>query len=451
MVGLVKEDGKPLVRAYSIASPSWHEELEFYSIKVPDGPLTSRLQNIKVGDQVLIGRKPTGTLVLDGLKPGKRLYMLGTGTGLAPWLSLARDPEVYDRFETVVVTHTVREVPTSTTRACSSANCRGRDPLRGDRRQAEVLPDGHPRRVPHQGRITDLITSGQMFADLGLPPFDKDVDRVMLCGGPSVLVDLKQQLLDSATSRARSPRPATSCSNAPSSRPSRSVPCRDRATVSPDPPGAATLGAGEGPGGGDCNASCIASVRAARSLNCRVTPETGSRTVAPVRKPESFASLPDLARTDVPEQRLAVALVARLTVVAAVAGVQREEVARVVVGDRHPVPEEAGIAAAYVRSASQQRLAIELRRDAGGLSLHRRRVGIDPGRERRSVGSQIGRLAHDGVGQAAAGRDLELAQLPGRAQFHLVGAQLVQRVAVGLGGVAPRPLKRSVIVCSAVL
>src|SRR3954469_20796047 len=109
MVGLVVE-GRPLVRAYSIASPSWHEELEFYSIKVPDGPLTSRLQNIKVGDPVLIGRKPTGTLVLDGLKPGKRLYMLGTGTGLAPWLSLARDPEVYDRFETVVVTHTVREV-----------------------------------------------------------------------------------------------------------------------------------------------------------------------------------------------------------------------------------------------------------------------------------------------------------------------------------------------------
>ena len=95
MVGLEKEDGKPLVRAYSIASPSWAEELEFYSIKVPDGPLTSRLQHLKVGDQVLIGRKPTGTLVLDGLRPGKRLYMLGTGTGLAPWLSLARDPEVY--------------------------------------------------------------------------------------------------------------------------------------------------------------------------------------------------------------------------------------------------------------------------------------------------------------------------------------------------------------------
>src|SRR6201995_4841147 len=109
MVGLVKEDGKPLVGGYSIASPAWHDELEFYSIKVADGPLTSRLQKIKVGDQVLVGRKPTGTLVLDGLKPGKRLYMLGTGTGLAPWLSLARDPEVYERFDQVIVTHTVRE------------------------------------------------------------------------------------------------------------------------------------------------------------------------------------------------------------------------------------------------------------------------------------------------------------------------------------------------------
>eukprot|EP01036_Dinobryon_divergens_P004208 gene4208-5559_t len=99
------EDGKPLVRAYSIASPSWHEELEFYSIKVPDGPLTSRLQNIKVGDQVLIGRKPTGTLVLDGLKPGKRLYMLGTGTGLAPWLSLARESADPDRDSWIIERH----------------------------------------------------------------------------------------------------------------------------------------------------------------------------------------------------------------------------------------------------------------------------------------------------------------------------------------------------------
>ena len=197
MVGLMKDDGKPLVRAYSIASPSWHEELEFYSIKVPDGPLTSRLQNIKVGDQVLIGRKPTGTLVLDGLKPGKRLYMLGTGTGLAPWLSLARDPEVYDRFDDVIVTHTVRAV----------ADLNYADLLGHELAEDEILGElSGPKlryyptvtREPFktQGRITNLIASGQLFRDLDLPPFDPAVDRIMLCGGPSVLADLKQQLLD---------------------------------------------------------------------------------------------------------------------------------------------------------------------------------------------------------------------------------------------------------------
>jgi ferredoxin--NADP+ reductase len=197
MVGLMKDDGKPLLRAYSIASPSWHEELEFYSIKVPDGPLTSRLQNIKVGDQVLIGRKPTGTLVLDGLKPGKRLYMLGTGTGLAPWLSLARDPEVYDRFDDVIVTHTVRRV----------ADLNYADLLDHELAQDEILGELIGPKLKYyptvtrepfktQGRITDLIASGQMFRDLDLPPFNPAEDRVMLCGGPSVLVDLKQQLLD---------------------------------------------------------------------------------------------------------------------------------------------------------------------------------------------------------------------------------------------------------------
>jgi ferredoxin/flavodoxin---NADP+ reductase len=197
MVGLQKEDGKPLVRAYSIASPSWHEELEFYSIKVADGPLTSRLQNIKVGDQVLIGRKPTGTLVLDGLKPGKRLYMLGTGTGLAPWLSLARDPEVYDRFESVVVTHTVREV-----QDLNYAELFEKD-LKEDEILSELIGDKlkyYPTVTREdfrtKGRITDLIESGKLFSDLGLPPFNPAEDRVMLCGGPSVLVDLKQQLLD---------------------------------------------------------------------------------------------------------------------------------------------------------------------------------------------------------------------------------------------------------------
>ncbi|MDB5435240.1 MAG: ferredoxin-NADP reductase, partial [Phenylobacterium sp.] len=158
---------------------------------------TSRLQKIKVGDEVVVGRKPTGTLVLDGLKPGKRLYMLGTGTGLAPWLSLARDPEVYERFDQVIVTHTVRNV----------ADLNYRELLSGALAEDEILGELIAPKLRYyptvtrepfqtQGRITDLIASGQLFRDLGNPPFDKAVDRVMLCGGPSVLTDLKQQLLD---------------------------------------------------------------------------------------------------------------------------------------------------------------------------------------------------------------------------------------------------------------
>jgi ferredoxin--NADP+ reductase len=195
MVGLMTEEGRPLVRAYSVASPSWHEELEFYSIKVQDGPLTSRLQKIKVGDEVLIGRKPTGTLVLDGLRPGKRLYMLGTGTGLAPWLSLARDPEVYERFDEVIVTHTVREVADLNYRQLFEHD------LPNDEHLGELIapklkyyPTVTRETFRTQGRITDLIASGQMFRDLGTPPLDPKVDRLMLCGGPSVLADLKVQL-----------------------------------------------------------------------------------------------------------------------------------------------------------------------------------------------------------------------------------------------------------------
>lgn len=194
MVGL-EVDGKPLVRAYSIASPAWHDELEFYSIKVQNGPLTSRLQNIKVGDEVLIGKKPTGTLVLDGLKPGKRLYMLGTGTGLAPWLSLARDPDVYERFETVVVTHTVRQVSDLNYRELFETELPN-DEILGEIVAPKLRYYPTVTREPFktQGRITDLIASGQIFQDLGLPPLNPAEDRVMLCGGPSVLADLKVQL-----------------------------------------------------------------------------------------------------------------------------------------------------------------------------------------------------------------------------------------------------------------
>jgi ferredoxin--NADP+ reductase len=185
------------VRAYSIASPSWDDSLEFYSIKVQDGPLTSRLQKIQVGDQVLVGRKPTGTLVLDGLTPGKRLYMLGTGTGLAPWLSLAREPEVYERFDEVIVTHTVRNV----------ADLNYRDMLDGGLRDDEILgeligdklryyPTVTREPFKTQGRITNLIASGQIFEDLGVPPLDPAADRLMMCGGPSVLADLKALVLE---------------------------------------------------------------------------------------------------------------------------------------------------------------------------------------------------------------------------------------------------------------
>jgi len=197
MVGLMKEDGKPLVRAYSIASPSWHDELEFYSIKVPDGPLTSRLQSIKVGDQVLVGRKPTGTLVLDGLRPGKRLYMLGTGTGLAPWLSLAREPDVYERFDEVIVTHTVRQVADLNYRQLLETDLPN-DPDLGELigPKLRYYPTVTREEFKTRGRITDLIASGKIFQDLGVPPLDPATDRLMLCGGPAVLADLKQLLLD---------------------------------------------------------------------------------------------------------------------------------------------------------------------------------------------------------------------------------------------------------------
>ena len=197
MVGLQLPDGKPLVRAYSIASSTEDEQLEFYSIKVQDGPLTSRLQHIKVGDQVLVGKKPTGTLVLDGLRPGKRLYLVGTGTGLAPWLSLVRDPEVYSRFDEVIVTHTVREVRDLSYRDFFESH------LKSDARVGELAaaklryyPSATREPFKYEGRITDLIASGKLFRDLDVPPLDPKVDRLMLCGGPALLADLKTMLTE---------------------------------------------------------------------------------------------------------------------------------------------------------------------------------------------------------------------------------------------------------------
>lgn len=196
MIG-IEVDGKPLVRAYSIVSPAWADELEFYSIKVQDGPLTSRLQHLRVNDRLLVGRKATGTLVLDGLTPGRRLYLLGTGTGLAPFLALVRDPEVYERFETVVVTHTCRQVADLSYRDLLEFEL-GQDELIGEQARAKFRYYPTVTREPFktEGRITDLMASGKMTRDLGLPALDPAQDRLMLCGGPSVLASLKQVLTD---------------------------------------------------------------------------------------------------------------------------------------------------------------------------------------------------------------------------------------------------------------
>jgi len=194
MIGLMV-DGKPLLRAYSIVSANYEEHLEFLSIKVPDGPLTSRLQHIQVGDKILVGRKPTGTLVVDYLLPGKRLYLFATGTGLAPFMSIVRAPETYERFDRVVLVHGVRQV------AELAYNDYLNELLPEHELLAEIIggklayyPTVTREAFPTQGRITDLITSGKLFADLGEPPLDPAEDRAMLCGSPSMLRDLKRML-----------------------------------------------------------------------------------------------------------------------------------------------------------------------------------------------------------------------------------------------------------------
>ncbi len=194
MIGL-RVNGKPLLRAYSVVSANYEEHLEFLSIKVPDGPLTSRLQHIQVGDTLVVGRKPTGTLVVDYLLPGKRLYLFGTGTGLAPFMSIVRDPETYDRFEQVVLVHGVREVAELAYRAYLTKELPQHDIL-GElvRDKLRYYPTVTREPFEHQGRITDLINSGRMAADLGLPALDPVHDRAMLCGSPAMLKDLKALL-----------------------------------------------------------------------------------------------------------------------------------------------------------------------------------------------------------------------------------------------------------------
>ena len=194
MIGLPSETpgGKPILRAYSIASPAWAEELEFFSIKVADGPLTSRLQKIQVGDQILLAKKPTGTLVLDALTPGERLYLIGTGTGLAPWLSVARDPDAYERYGKVIVAHTVRETRDLAYRDFFETELKS-DELLGEMVAEQLVYYPTVTREPfvHAGRITDLARSGQLFRDLGLDQdrFDRTRDRVMLCGSMAMIKD----------------------------------------------------------------------------------------------------------------------------------------------------------------------------------------------------------------------------------------------------------------------
>jgi ferredoxin--NADP+ reductase len=192
MIGL-EVDGRPLLRAYSMASANHEEALEFFSIKVADGPLTSRLQKIREGDTILVGRKATGTLVTDNLIPGRRLLLLSTGTGLAPFASLIKDPDVYDKFEAIVLVHGCRQVSELAYGEQLVASL-GDDEFFGPLMREKFVYYPTVTREPfrNRGRITDLITSEQLFHDIGLPPLDIETDRIMLCGSPGMLEDLRQ-------------------------------------------------------------------------------------------------------------------------------------------------------------------------------------------------------------------------------------------------------------------
>lgn len=196
MIGLENE-GRPLLRAYSIASANYEDELEFFSIKVPDGPLTSRLQNIKIGDQLLVNSKPTGTLTQDNLLPGKHLYLIATGTGLAPFLSIVKDPEIYQHFDKVILTHGCRHISElayqeEITRLLPEHEYLGED----IREKLIYYPTVTREKFRNNGRLTDLLRIGKLTRDIGLPPINPEHDRFMICGSPSMLKDFSA-LLDS--------------------------------------------------------------------------------------------------------------------------------------------------------------------------------------------------------------------------------------------------------------
>jgi len=199
MIGLMGDNGRPLLRAYSIASPAWDEELEFYSIKVQDGPLTSRLQHINVGDEIILRPKPVGTLVHDALLPGKRLWFFATGTGIAPFASLIREPQTYEDYDQIILTHTCREL------AELEYGRQLVDTVRNDELLGELLGQENLKKLvyyptttrdesPKMGRITDLMKSGELFSDLGITDFGPEADRAMVCGSMGLNMDIKEIL-----------------------------------------------------------------------------------------------------------------------------------------------------------------------------------------------------------------------------------------------------------------
>jgi len=194
MVGLMV-DGRALLRAYSIASAHWEEHLEFFSIKVQDGPLTSRLQHLKVGDDVLVGKKPTGTLVITDLLPGRFLYLFATGTGLAPFMSIIRDPDTYERFEKIILVHGVRKVDELAYADLIAQDLPQHDYL-GDQVREKLVYYPTVTREPfrNQGRLPDLIGNGKLCDEIGLPHIDPAQDRAMICGGPAMLKDMRAVL-----------------------------------------------------------------------------------------------------------------------------------------------------------------------------------------------------------------------------------------------------------------
>jgi ferredoxin--NADP+ reductase len=208
MMGL-EVDGKPLVRAYSMVSPNYDETLEWFSIKVPDGPLTSRLQHIQEGDRVLVSKKPVGTLIVDNLKPGRTLYLLSTGTGLAPFMSIIRDPATYERFDRLVLVHGCRVVAELAYGELISKQLPEHEFIGEDVRDKLVYyPTVTREPFENRGRITDLITSGKLFSDIGLPELSPQHDRVMLCGNPELIRDMRVILEERGFDEGSSGEPA---------------------------------------------------------------------------------------------------------------------------------------------------------------------------------------------------------------------------------------------------